>query len=49
MKVRLEEGVLTVEQLILMLKKLPVDITFVDENDKVCFYSASDERRILQW
>ena len=43
-KIKLEEGYLTPEQLTLMLKKLPVDITFVDENDKVCFYSASEDR-----
>jgi len=43
-RIKLEEGYLTPEQLTLMLKKLPVDITFVDEKDKVCFYSASEER-----
>lgn len=43
-KVKLEEGLLSVEQLTLMLKKLPMDITFVDENDKVRFYSANEER-----
>jgi DUF438 domain-containing protein len=43
-KIKLEEGYLTAGQLILMLKKLPIDITFVDENDTVCFYSASEDR-----
>jgi len=42
--IKLEEGQLTAEQLTLMLKNLPVDITFVDENDKVCFYSANKDR-----
>jgi len=27
-----------------MLKNLPVDITFVDESGKVCFYSANADR-----
>ena len=43
-KIKLDEGYLSVEQLTLLLKNLPVDITFVDENDKVCFYSASRDR-----
>jgi len=41
---KLAEGALTLEQLNLMLTSLPVDITFVDENDKVCFYSANSDR-----
>jgi len=43
-KITLEEGALTPEQLNAMLKTLPVDITYVDENDTVCYYSASNER-----
>ncbi|MBD3413685.1 MAG: DUF438 domain-containing protein [Candidatus Aminicenantes bacterium] len=43
-KVKLDEGTLTTEQIRLLLKSLPVEITFVDENDKVCFYSASKDR-----
>jgi DUF438 domain-containing protein len=43
-RIKLEEGFLTAEQLNLMLKELPFDITFVDENDKVCYYTASDDR-----
>jgi DUF438 domain-containing protein len=43
-KIRLEEGALTREQLTLLLKNLPVDITFVDEKDKICFYSANKDR-----
>lgn len=42
--IRLSEGSLTREQIDLMLRNLPVDVTFVDENDKVCFYSAQKER-----
>ncbi len=43
-KIKLEEGSLNQEQLNLMLKRLPIDITFVNENDKVCYYSATDDR-----
>ena len=32
-----DEGYLTIEQVNLLLKTLPIDITFVDENDKVIF------------
>ena len=42
--IRLSEGSLTREQIDLILTNLPVDVTFVDENDKVCFYSAQKER-----
>ncbi|MCK7483093.1 MAG: PAS domain-containing protein [Candidatus Moduliflexus flocculans] len=37
-------GVLTAEQIDLMLTHLPVDISFVDENDTVRYYSATAER-----
>jgi len=40
----LEEGDLTLEQINLMLKNLPVDISYVDENDIVRYYSATDDR-----
>jgi DUF438 domain-containing protein len=43
-QIKLDEGALTEEQIRLLLKSLPVDITFVDENDMVCFYSASKDR-----
>ena len=43
-KVSLSTGALTQEQINLMLTNLPVDITFVDENDKVCFFSQTSER-----
>ena len=42
--VALETGALTSEQVNLMLKYLPVDLTFVDENDRVAFYSAGKHR-----
>ncbi len=40
----LEEGFMTPEQINLIFKHLPVDITYVDENDKVVFYNNADER-----
>ena len=40
----LDVGNLSIEQLNLMLVNLPVDISFVDENDKVMFYSNNKER-----
>ena len=42
--VRLDTGVLTVEQVNMLLKHMPVDISFVDENDEVRYYSATKER-----
>jgi DUF438 domain-containing protein len=35
---------MTPEQVNLLLKFLPVDITYVDENDKVIFYNRGDKR-----
>ena len=43
-KIQLSQGRLTAEQIDLLLKNLPVDITFVDENDKVCYYSDTKDR-----
>ena len=43
-KVQLSQGQLSFEQIDLMLKNLPVDITFVDENDRVCYYSDTKDR-----
>ncbi|MBN1539158.1 MAG: DUF438 domain-containing protein [Candidatus Thermoplasmatota archaeon] len=43
-KLRLDEGYLTLEQLNCMLKTLPIDISFVDADNKVAYYSATDER-----
>ena len=40
----LTTGKLSFEQLDMLLKNLPVDITFVDENDKVCYYSDTEDR-----
>jgi len=40
----LDTGVLTPEQVNLMLTNLPVDITYVDEIDRVAYYSAGKER-----
>ncbi len=43
-KILLDIGSLDIERINLMLKKLPVDITFVDENNKVLYYSDSKDR-----
>lgn len=37
-------GSLTAAQITLMLDRLPVDITFVDENDEVRYFSGTKER-----
>lgn len=42
--VKLDTGALTPEQINLMLTHLPVDISYVDENDTVVYYSATPER-----
>ncbi|HEY8270609.1 MAG TPA: PAS domain-containing protein [Pseudobdellovibrionaceae bacterium] len=41
---RLDEGFLTPEQVNLMLKFMPVDLTYVDENDRVLFYNRGEDR-----
>lgn len=41
---RLDTGFLSMEQVNLLLRHLPVDITFVDENDRVAYYSKGEER-----
>jgi len=43
-EVRLDTGAMTVEQVNMMLKHMPVDISFVDENDEVRYYSATKDR-----
>jgi DUF438 domain-containing protein len=43
-RIPLQTGALTSQQIGLMLTHLPVDITFVDENDAVRFFSATKER-----
>ncbi len=40
----LQTGALTPQQVALLLTHLPVDVTFVDENDAVRFFSATRER-----
>ncbi|WP_396170290.1 DUF438 domain-containing protein [Flavobacterium sp.] len=39
-----DEGYMTVEQVNLLLRTMPLDLTFVDENDKVIFYNRGEER-----
>lgn len=39
-----DEGYMTVEQVNLLLKTMPLDITYVDENEKVIFYNRGEER-----
>lgn len=39
-----DEGYLTMQQVNFIFKYLPVDITYVDENDKVVFYNRGDDR-----
>jgi uncharacterized protein len=40
----LHTGALSLAQIDLMLRTLPVDITYVDENDTVCYFSQTRER-----
>ncbi len=42
-EIRLDTGSLTTEQINLLLTHLPVEITFVDENDEVRYFSKSKE------
>jgi len=39
-----DTGLMTLKQAILLLNNLPVDITMIDENDKVCFFSNPKDR-----
>lgn len=43
-RLRMDEGYMTLEQINLMLKFMPVDLTYVDENDRVVFYNRGEER-----
>lgn len=43
-KINLGTGYLDASQLILLFEHLPVDITFVDAQDKVCYYSSPPHR-----
>lgn len=42
--ITLNEGIMNEEQINLMLQFLPVDLTYVDENDRVIFYNRGEER-----
>lgn len=42
--IRLETGMLSLKQLELLMNHLPVDITFIDEDDVVCYFSHGKER-----
>ena len=42
--IHMETGSLSFEQVEVMINTLPVDITFVDENDKVAFFSNPTDR-----
>jgi len=43
-QIDLDTGRMAVDQVNLMLQHLPVDVTFVDENDRVLYFSAGKER-----
>ncbi|WP_415064347.1 DUF438 domain-containing protein [Bdellovibrio sp.] len=43
-RLRMDEGYMTPEQVNLMLKFMPVDLTYVDENDRVIFYNRGEDR-----
>jgi uncharacterized protein len=42
--VDLQTGMLTPEQIIMMMESLPLDITYIDENDEVCYFSGIKHR-----
>lgn len=41
---KMNEGVMSLEQINLLLTVMPFDLTYVDENDRVIFYNRGDER-----
>jgi len=43
-RIRMNEGYMSTEQLNLMLQFMPVDLTYVDENDIVVFYNRGENR-----
>lgn len=43
-KLEVTTGRLTLEQINLIFKHLPVDLSYVDENELVCFYSDTEHR-----
>lgn len=46
--IRMETGILSIEQLELMLNHLPVDITFIDQDDVVRYFSHGKERIFIR-
>ncbi|MDX9814316.1 MAG: PAS domain-containing protein [Sulfurimonas sp.] len=44
----LHDGALNIEQLELFFSYLPLDVTIVDENDRVAFFNKGDERTFLR-
>ncbi|PID95305.1 MAG: hypothetical protein CSA95_00275 [Bacteroidetes bacterium] len=42
--INLEVGTMTPEQINLIFKYLPFDVTYVDEFDEVCYYNKGDDR-----
>lgn len=44
----LQEGSLSQEQLNLFFSNIPLDVTFVDENDRVVFFNKGSERTFLR-
>jgi DUF438 domain-containing protein len=47
-KINLGTGFLNSEQVIMLLNNLPVDITFIDENDEVLYFSGAKDRIFLR-
>lgn len=41
---KMDEGYMTLEQINMLFKTMPLDLTYVDENDKVIFYNRGEER-----
>jgi len=39
-----DEGYMTVDQVNLLFRTMPLDLTYVDENDRVIFYNRGEER-----
>ena len=47
-RIQLPSGGFTTEELLIILNTLPVDMTFVDKNDKVKYFSQGSERIFLR-
>lgn len=41
---KMSEGLMTLDQINLLLQFIPFDLTYVDENDRVIFYNRGEER-----